>query len=135
LLEFMEGHVMDANENRTGGLLAWQWSLYRDGHRHRRNLAIHAATVPLFLAGTCALVLWPFVGVGLAVAGAILMLATVAAQGRGHAVEAARPVAFRGPGDFAARFLVEQWVTFPRFVLSGGFAQAWRRARSEPHRA
>jgi hypothetical protein len=62
-------------------------------------------------------------------------LATLAVQGRGHAAEAARSVAFRGPGDFAARFFVEQWVTFQRFVLSGGFAQAWRRARNGPDRA
>jgi hypothetical protein len=119
---------MDATDARPEGLLAWQWSLYPDGHRDRRNLAIHAATNPLFLAGTCALVLSPIFGAGAAIAGAAAMLVTVAAQGQGHAGEAARPVAFRGPGDFVARFLVEQWVTFPRFVLSGGFAAAWRRA-------
>ena len=28
---------MEANDNRTGGLLVWQWSLYRDGHRDRRG--------------------------------------------------------------------------------------------------
>jgi hypothetical protein len=26
-----------------------------------------------------------------------------------------------GFGDFVTRFFVEQWVTFPRFVLSGGW--------------
>ena len=119
---------MDANDTRRGGLLAWQWSLYPGGHRDRRNLAIHATTMPLFAAGTCAIVLSPFAGAGLAIAGLAAMLATVAAQGRGHAGEAARPVAFRGPGDFVARFFVEQWVTFPRFVLGGGFAEAWRRS-------
>ena len=31
-------------------------------------------------------------------------------------------------GDWAARLFVEQWVTFPRYVLSGGFARAWREA-------
>jgi hypothetical protein len=120
---------MEANDTRTGGLLAWQWSLYREGHRDRRNLAIHAATTPIFIAGTCALLASPIAGAGFAVAGAAAMLATVAAQGRGHAGEAARPVAFRGPGDFLARFFAEQWVTFPRFVLGGGFAEAWRRDR------
>ncbi len=119
---------MDATEARSGGLFAWQWSLYRDGHRDRRNLAIHAATNPIFLAGTCAVVLSPLAGVVAGVAGALAMLATVAAQGRGHAGEKARPVAFRGPGDFVARFFAEQWVTFPRFVLSGRFAEAWRRS-------
>jgi len=118
---------MDA-DTRSGGLLAWQWSLYREGHRDRRNLALHALTAPLFIAGTCALVLSPLAGVGAAVAGAAAMLGALVAQGRGHAGEAARPVAFRGPGDFVARFFAEQWVTFPRFVLSGGFAAAWRQA-------
>jgi hypothetical protein len=122
---------MDATDTRPGGLLAWQWSLYRDGHRDRRNLAMHAATNPLFLAGTCALILSPILGAGAAIAGAAAMLVTVAAQGRGHAGEAARPVAFRGPGDFVARFFAEQWVTFPRFVLSGGFAAAWRGAKRD----
>ena len=27
------------------------------------------------------------------------------------------------------RILAEQWITFPRYVLSGGFARAWRSAR------
>jgi len=119
---------MQANEARAGGLLAWQWSMYPNAHRDRRNLALHAATAPLFVAGGCALVLSLFAGAGLAVAGAAGMLVAIAAQGRGHAIEAVRPAAFRGPGDFAARFFVEQWVTFPRFVFSGRFAQAWRRA-------
>ncbi|HYS07939.1 MAG TPA: terminase [Myxococcales bacterium] len=116
-----------ANDDRPGGLLAWQWSLYRDGHRDRRNLALHALTVPLFLAGTILLIFSLFAGAGLAIAGAASMLVALVAQGRGHAVEATRPVPFRGAGDFLARFFVEQWVTFPRFVLSGGFARAWRR--------
>ena len=38
-------------------------------------------------------------------------------------------------GDIAdtgllARIFAEQWITFPRFVLGGGFARAWR-GRSE----
>ena len=32
-------------------LVRWQWQLYPPGHRDRRNLAIHIATVPLFQAG------------------------------------------------------------------------------------
>jgi len=44
-------------------------------------------------------------------------------EGRGHARESERPTPFDGPLDFASRFFVEQWITFPRFVLSGG----WRR--------
>ena len=114
---------------REGGLLRWQWSLYPDGHRQRRNLLVHAATNPVFLAGTCALIASPLAGVGWAVAGPVAMVAAMAAQGRGHKAETTAPAAFRGPGDLLARFFVEQWVTFPRFVLSGGFAAAWRAAK------
>jgi hypothetical protein len=126
---------METNDARAGGLLAWQWSIYREGHRDRRNLALHAATAPLFVAGTCAVALSPLAGAGLAIAGAAAMIAALAAQGRGHKVEVNRPVPFRGPADFAARFFLEQWVTFPRFVLSGAFAQAWRGAEREPARS
>jgi hypothetical protein len=53
----------------------------------------------------------------------------MAVQGRGHRLEKNAPVPFRGPLDVLARIFVEQWVTFPRFVLSGGFARAWRATR------
>src|SRR6267143_164979 len=114
---------MDARE---GGLLRWQWSIYSDGHRHRRNLLIHALTNPLFLAGSCALVVSPLAGLRFTAAGIGLMLVAMIAQRGGHKLEENARVPFRGPGDLLARFFVEQWVTFPRFVLSGRFAAAWR---------
>jgi hypothetical protein len=116
-------------DTRDGGLLRWQWSLYADGHHDRRNLLVHAATNPLFLAGTCVLLASPLAGLGFAVAGAALMLGAMAAQGRGHKLEKTTPVPFRGRGDVLARIFAEQWVTFPRFVFSGGFAAAWRAAK------
>jgi hypothetical protein len=45
-----------------------------------------------------------------------------------HRFEPEPPAPFRSRLDFAARLFSEQWVTFPRFVLSGGFARAWRAA-------
>jgi len=122
------------NDQREGGLFHWQWSLYPGAHRDRRNLALHAATAPLFVAGTSALAASPFFGASLAVGGAAAMVVSVIAQGSGHKLEETRPVAFRGPGDFLARFFAEQWFTFPRYILSGRFAEAWRRSR-EPSRA
>jgi hypothetical protein len=116
-------------DTRDGGLLRWQWSLYADGHHNRSNLLVHAGTNPLFLAGTCALVASPLAGADFAGAGAGLMLVAMMAQGRGHRLEKTAPVPFRGVGDLLARFFAEQWVTFPRFVLSGGFAAAWRAAK------
>jgi len=116
-------------DERDGGLLRWQWSLYADGHNNRRNLLVHAGTNPLFLAGTCVLVASPLAGADFAGAGASLMLLAMMAQGGGHRLEKTAPVPFRGPGDLLARFFAEQWVTFPRFVLSGGFSAAWRSAK------
>jgi hypothetical protein len=109
--------------------LAWQWALYPDGHTDRANLVLHALMVPLFLAGTLALLASPVLGARLAACGAASMVVAVAAQGRGHKREKVAPVPFRGPLDVVARLFLEQWVTFPRFVLTGAFARAWRTQR------
>jgi hypothetical protein len=115
---------------RERGLLAWQWSLYRDGHRNHVNLVVHLLTVPLFLAGTCAipaacaLGAWPLAAGGLAV-----MAVAVALQGRTHKREATPPAPFRSPFDVVARLFVEQWITFPRYLVSGELARAWRATR------
>jgi hypothetical protein len=109
-------------------LLAWQWAGYDANHRDRRNLAIHIATVPLFIVGSALAIAAPLVGWIAAPAGLATAAFAVAAQGRGHRREAVAPVPFAGTGDVVTRIVVEQWVTFPRFVLSGGFARAWRAA-------
>jgi hypothetical protein len=113
------------SDQREGGLLRWQWSLYPAAHRDRRNLAVHLITAPLFVAGTCVLLASPVLGWVGAPVGAAAMLVTVVAQGRGHKLEQAAPAPFRGPADVAARLFVEQWITFPRFVFSGRFVRAW----------
>jgi hypothetical protein len=110
------------------GLLAWQWSLYQDGHRDRRNLAVHAATVPLFDLGTLAVLLSPALGAVAALAGAAAMATALGLQGRTHRLEGTSPVPFDGPWDAASRLFVEQWITFPRFVLGGAFARQWAAA-------
>ena len=112
-------------DDRANGLLDWQWRAYPNGHRDRRNLVIHALTVPLFCAGNLAVLLTPAIGI-LGLFGALAMVIAVALQGRGHRRERVAPLPFRGPLDVVVRLFVEQWVTFPRFVLSGRFAAAWR---------
>ena len=118
-------------DTREGGLLRWQWSLYPGAHRDRRNLALHALTAPLFLLGTCALLSSPFLGWRAAAAGAVAMIVALVAQGRGHKLEATTPAPFLGPLDVVRRFFVEQWITFPRYVVTGEFAAAWREAKQE----
>jgi hypothetical protein len=110
-------------------LLAWQWSDYVAKHRDRGNLLIHIVAVPLFQLGTL-FVLWGLLAwsVRPAIAGAVLMLAALVLEGRGHRREPETPTPFAGPADFVSRFFVEQWVTFPRFVLSGAWGENLRRA-------
>jgi hypothetical protein len=116
-------------DERTDGLLAWQWRLYPEAHTSRVNLAIHAITMPLFALGLVAVVTALLNGALFAWSGLLAMVLAIGAQARGHALEAVSPAPFRGPLDVIARLFVEQFVTFPRFVLSGGFARAWRAAR------
>lgn len=116
-------------------LLDRQWAHYGDAHRDRLNLALHAATVPVFWLGTCALALAPVTHVSWAIVGLVALLLPVVAQGRGHRGEEGAPAPFRGPGDFLARIFAEQWITFPRYVLTGGFARAWREAAARRARA
>jgi len=102
--------------------LAWQWSDYPVKHRSRVNLAIHIVAVPLFMLGCAA------VAVGILrvvpfriVSGFVAMIVSVLLEGIGHRFESERPAPFASFGDFVKRFFVEQWVTFPRFVLSGRY--------------
>jgi phage terminase small subunit len=105
-------------------LLQWQWSDYPAKHRDRTNLWLHIVAVPLFDVATLAVLVGIAVGAGraavLALAG---MVASLVLEGRGHRREPETPTPFAGPIDFVSRFFVEQWITFPRFVLSGGWTR------------
>jgi|SRR5579863_10060805 len=105
-------------------LLRWQWEGYPQYHRNRTNLLLHIIVVPLFWAGTLLLIAaaveldWVYLAVG-----AAFLVVSVAAQGRGHRLEPVPPAAFSGPWNFIGRLIFEQWITFPRFLLSGGWGR------------
>ena len=100
---------------------------YLQLHHHRANLLVHALTVPVFLLGTLAIPLALVTGPWwLALAGLGAMAAAIGAQGATHKLEERAPEPFRGPIDVISRLLREQWITFPHYVASGGFARAWR---------
>jgi len=120
-----QGHVANYRPMRPN-LLAWQWELYPSGHRDRLNLLIHAATMPLFGAGVLLVAASPWLG-PLALAGMALLPLAMAMQGRGHRRERVPPAPFAGVPDVILRIFAEQLITFPRFVLTGEFARAWRR--------
>ena len=112
------GRIILARKN----LLAWQWSDYATRHQDPGNLWLHIVVVPLFQVATLILAYGLVTGsVGGAGLGVLGMVVSVVAQGRGHRRESERATPFRGAGDFVTRFFAEQWVTFPRFVLSGGW--------------
>ena len=120
--------AMVDDDDRRGGLLAWQWAIYPAGHTTRANLLIHILTVPIFEIGTLTLPGSLVIGPRYALLGLAMMMGAMAAQGQGHAREPQPPVRFRGPLDVLARILAEQWIAFPRFVITGGFARAWASA-------
>lgn len=106
------------------GLLRWQWRGYAGYHRDRSNLLTHIFVVPVFWLGTLALILaatkfsWALLLSGVGCIGASVVM-----QGKGHKLEATPPAPFTSPWNFIGRILLEQFINFPRFVLTGG----WRR--------
>jgi hypothetical protein len=105
-------------------LLEWQWSGYPRYHRDRTNLLLHIAAVPVFDIGTLLMLAGLFtLSWAPALGGVFCVVASMLAQGRGHRLEAVPPEPFTGPGNFMGRLLLEQWVNFPRFVLSGGWSR------------
>ena len=108
-------------------LLRWQWNGYPRYHRSRQNLLIHIVMVPLFWSGNVGLM------IALVEQSALLgilalaaIVASVALQGRGHRQEQFPPEPFTNAANAVARIFLEQWITFLRFVMSGGWLRAWR---------
>jgi len=113
----------------TRELLRWQWEGYTQYHQSRSNLLLHIVVVPLFLLGNVGLVLALANGaVVLALVALAAMVVSMAVQGRGHGMEVVPSVPFSSGANAISRILLEQWVTFPRFVLSGGWWRALRKA-------
>lgn len=110
--------------------LVAQFGDYPRVHTTRANLLIHIVAVPVFdlswVAFVAAVAARSPAG---ALASVAVAAAAFAAEGRGHAVEPERPIPFAGPRDVVTRIFAEQFITFPRFVLSGGWGRACRAAR------
>nr|WP_295075657.1 Mpo1-like protein [uncultured Roseateles sp.] len=114
---------MNASELRR-----WQWEGYSRYHQSRGNLLLHMVMVPLFLIGNTVLLIALAQGLWLmAMIALSAMVVSIAAQGRGHAKERVPPEPFTSKSNAVSRILLEQWITFPRFVLTGGWLSALRR--------
>lgn len=108
-----------------------QWSDYEDRHRNRNNLLIHIVAVPILWFGTLQAIGALFIlllGVpgsfGMLFWALVIMAASLFAQEGGHRMEAAPPERFGDLKEFALRLAAEQYVNFPRFVLTGGWLRA-----------
>jgi len=104
-----------------------QWNGYSRYHCSRANLALHIAVVPIFLLANIGLLVALLRGAWPATAACVIaMVLSVALQGKGHGKEHVPPEPFTGVSNAITRIFLEQWVTFPRFVVSGAWAKAWR---------
>ncbi len=110
-------------------LLRWQSEGYARYHQSRANLVLHIFAVPLFLTTNVVLIValvrasWLTALFALAA-----MVVSIVLQGRGHREESVPPEPFTSPLNAVSRIFLEQWVTFPRFVFSGGWSKAMRHA-------
>jgi uncharacterized membrane protein YGL010W len=110
-------------------LLRWQWDGYSSFHRNRINLLVHIVAVPAFVGALVVAVAavvearWVLA----ACAAAVTAVAFVA-QAIGHKREPSAPIPFDGAVDALTRILAEQLITFPRFVVTGGWRAALRSA-------
>ncbi|NBA97321.1 Mpo1-like protein [Pseudomonas sp. R5(2019)] len=112
---------------RLPNLPSWQWRGYHHNHRNPTNLVLHLIAVPLFILAAL-LILSGIFGLDFAsfAVGIIGLFAALGLQRQGHRLEAEQPEPFSDRHDALKRLLVEQFITFPRFVLSGGWWRAWR---------
>src|SRR6266571_1238189 len=93
----------------VGQLLTWQWQGYARYHQNTTNVLLLVAVVKVSL--------------GLLALAVLGIVVSVIVQGRGHKLERVPPEPFTGPANVVGRLFFEQWVTFPRFVLSGGWSR------------
>ena len=116
---------------RLPDLHSWQWRGYADTHRHPTNLTLHLLAVPLFILAALLLLDGVFsLSLTSIAIGVIGLVAALGLQRHGHRLEKQAPEPFANRSDAVSRLVMEQFVTFPRFLFSG----AWWRAWKERHR-
>lgn len=112
-------------------LLEWQWYGYNQFHQSRTNLFIHIVAVPLFVLCTLASLIFLLqLNWLVAIANIVIAMLAMAIQGFGHSKEMNPANAFSSTGQASVRILSEQFITFPRFVITGGWYRAVRASAS-----
>jgi hypothetical protein len=110
-------------------LIQWQWEGYTEFHCSKLNLLVHIVLVPCFICANLYLIYSLINGYYLfALFSSAGMGLSIGLQGVGHKREAQPSIPFTGAFNAVSRLLVEQWISFPRFVLSGGWWRALQRS-------
>ena len=104
-----------------------QWNDYETFHQDRVSIWLHLFSVPLFWFGLLAIASTPWhESWFIALLGVAIWPIVFAVQGKGHKREVNPAKPFTSFGNAMARLVVEQLVTFPRYVLSGQASQCLR---------
>ncbi|MCR9299293.1 terminase [Vibrio fluvialis] len=112
---------------KLNDMIEWQWSGYASFHQSRKNLMIHIVFVPMFIISFISFTR-SLLGLELvsALSSLVIMALSFGLQGLGHRQEVNPAVPFTGFRNAVVRILLEQFYTFPRFVLTGKWYQALR---------
>jgi hypothetical protein len=107
-------------------LVDQQWSDYAERHRDKTHLMLKIVAVPLVwlaaiqLFGALLLMLMPGVsGIGPLVWALVMVAVSVFLQVRGASMEADKARPFALTRDYALWLAADDFVNFPRFVLTG----------------
>ena len=108
--------------------LAWQWKDYLQYHQSQLNLWIHIVAVPIFILATLSLISAIFrLDIISAIYAILIMAVSFAVQGLGHSKEAVPSVPFEGPANALTRIFLEQFITFPKYVITGKWYAALKK--------
>ena len=117
-------------------LLQWQWNGYSEAHQNKSNLIVHIFAVPLFIAAIFGIAIAIFrFSLLLGAISLTTIILSLALQKKGHSFERNQPPNFTGVWDFLSRLLTEQFITFPRFLLTGGWSRNLSCRRNNSSRA
>jgi len=112
-----------------------QWSDYAERHRNKTHLMIKVVAVPLvwfaviLAVGALLLMLMPHVsGLGTLVWALLMAGLSLFVQSHGAGMESAKSPPFALTKDYAQWVAADQFVNFPRFVLTGEWLKALKGA-------
>lgn len=98
---------------------------YEECHHDQTNLALHMLALPLFIVA-CLVLVSALLNLDLLtlILGGLGLSAALALLAQGHRFEAGADP--RHPENSLPHLLLEQFLTFPWFVLSGAWRRAWK---------